>query len=86
MMFAILNVAYLTYGLGFAILRWSKVSTSVACPYPYPQEKVYDPQGFYAKAGQPGPYLPGNWDGWESLHSGRPDTPTATTGRCAAAS
>jgi hypothetical protein len=82
-MFAILNVAYLTYGLGFAILRWSKVSTSVACPYPYPQEKVYDPQGFYAKAGQPGPYLPGTWDGWESLQSGRPDTPTATSGRCA---
>lgn len=82
MMFAILNVAYITYGLGFAILRWTKVSTSVACPYPYPQEKVYDPQGFYAKAGQPGPYMEGRWNGWESLHSGRPDVATAPSGRC----
>lgn len=81
-MFAVLNVAYLTYGLGFAIMRWSKVSTSLACPWPYPQEKVYDPQGFYAKAGQPGPYLPGNWDGWESLQSGRPHVATAPSGKC----
>ena len=82
-MFALLNVAYLLYGLGFATIRWSRTATSVACPYPYPEAKVYDPQGFYAKAGQPGPYFPGIWSGWESLQSERPDTSAAADGRCA---
>ena len=81
-MFAILNVAYLAYGLGFAVIRWTKTATSVACPYPYPEAKVYDPNGFYAKAGQPKPYFPGIWSGRESAQSGRPDVRTATTGSC----
>jgi hypothetical protein len=81
-MFAILMVAYSAYGLGFAIIRWSGAATSVACPWPYPDAKVYDPQGYYAEAGQPGPYSEGRWNGWESLHSGRPDTPTASAGPC----
>ena len=82
-MFAILNVAYLCYGTGFAVIRWTKTATSVACPYPYPEAKVYDPQGFYEKAGQPGPYVPGIWDGWESAQSGRPRVPAPEPGgRC----
>ena len=81
-MFASLMVAYSVYGLGYALIRWSGAATSVACPYPYPDAKVYDPQGYYAKAGQPGPYFAGIWNGWESMHSGRPDTPTANSGRC----
>jgi hypothetical protein len=81
-MFAILMVAYSLYGLGYAVIRWSGAATSVACPYPYPDAKVYDPQGFYAKAGQPGPYFGGIWNGWESMHSGRPNVTTASTGRC----
>jgi hypothetical protein len=84
-MFAILNVAYLCYGASFAIIRWTKSATSVACPYPFSEAKVYDPQGFYAKAGQPGPYFAGNWSGWESAQSGRPPTPTAAHGRCSPA-
>ena len=43
---------------------------------------MYDPNGFYAKAGQPKPYFPGIWSGWESAQSGRPDVRTATTGSC----
>jgi hypothetical protein len=83
-MFAILNVAYFAYGGAFAIIRWSRAATSVACPYPYPEAKVYDPQGFYEKAGQPGPYFGGNWDGWESAQSGRPNVSApASGGRCA---
>jgi len=49
-MFAIVNVAYFCYGAGFAIIRDTKAATSVACPWPYPEAKVYDPQGFYEKA------------------------------------
>lgn len=81
-MFVILNAAYAAYGLGFAAIKWTGTATSVACPYPYPEAKVYDPQGYYAKAGQPGPYSPGIWSAWESIQSRRPDTPTATDGRC----
>jgi hypothetical protein len=45
---------------------------------------VYDPNGFYEKAGQPGPYFSGNWSGWQSAQSGRPDVQTpADGGRCA---
>lgn len=83
-MFLILNAAYLfLYGGGFAVIRASGAATAVACPYPYPEAKVYDPQGFYELAGQPGPYAAGIWGGWESGQSGRPQvTPPAAGGRC----
>jgi hypothetical protein len=82
-LFAILNVAYVTYGLGFAAIRWTKSATSVACPYPYPEAKVYDPNGFYAKAGQPGPYSVGIWSGVMSAQSGgRPNVAANPNGRC----
>jgi hypothetical protein len=72
-MFVIINVAYFAYGLGFASLHTSKIANSVACPWPYPEAKVYDPNGFYEEAGQPGPYSAGIWAGWQSAQSGRPD-------------
>jgi Spirocyclase AveC-like len=83
-MFAILNVAYLLYGGAFAVIRATGSATSVACPWPFPEAKVYDPQGLYEKAGQPGPYFPGIWSGWQSGQSGRPEVrPPADGGRCA---
>jgi Spirocyclase AveC-like len=83
-MFAVVNVAYFGYGTGFAIIRASKAATSVACPWPYPEAKVYDPNGFYEEAGQPGPFFPGIWAGWPSAQSGRPAVdPPADGGRCA---
>jgi hypothetical protein len=83
-MFAILNVAYLVYGGAFAVVRATGSATSVACPWPFPEAKVYDPQGRYEKAGQPGPYFPGIWSGWQSGQSGRPDVHSAPEGgRCA---
>ena len=83
-MFLIVNAAYLfLYGGGFAVIRASGAATSVACPFPYPEAKVYDPQGLYEKAGQPGPYSAGIWDGWETGQSGRPVVhPPAHRGRC----
>jgi hypothetical protein len=83
-MFAIINIAYFVYVGEFSAIRWTKTATSVACPWPYPEAKVYDPNGFYEKAGQPGPYFGGNWSGWESAQSGRPDVRTPVDGgRCA---
>ncbi|HXW35710.1 MAG TPA: spirocyclase AveC family protein [Acidimicrobiales bacterium] len=80
----ILNACYLfLYGGSFAIIRASGAATSVACPYPFPTAKVYDPQGYYEKAGEPGPYSAGIWDGWETGQSGRPNVaPPPSGGRC----
>jgi hypothetical protein len=84
-MFAIVNVAYFAYGAGFAVIRASKAATSVACPWLYPEAKVYDPNAFYEQAGQPGPFFPGIWAGWPSGQSGRPDVdPPPDGGRCGA--
>jgi hypothetical protein len=85
-MFVILNGAYLfLYGGSFALIKASGKATSVACPYPFPEAKVYDPQGYYEMNGQPGPYFEGNWSGWMSGQpDGRPQniTPPADGGRC----
>jgi hypothetical protein len=73
MMFAVLNVAYFVYGAGFAAIRASGLATAVACPYPYPEAKVYDPQGYYEREGQPGPYFEGHWNTWMTAQpDGRP--------------
>jgi Spirocyclase AveC-like len=82
-MFAVVNVAYVGYGAGFALIRATKAATSVACPYPWSEAKVYDPNGFYEEEGQPGPYFPGIWAGWPSAQAGRPDVdPPDDGGRC----
>ena len=83
-MFLILNACYFfLYGGSFAIIRGSGVATSVACPWPFPEAKVYDPQGYYEQAGQPGPYSSGIWSGWATGQSGRPDvSPPINGGRC----
>jgi len=83
-MFLIINVAYLCYGGSYALMRGTKLTTSVACPWPFPEAKVYDPNGLYAKRGQPGPYFAGIWSGWPSAQpDGRPDVATPAVGsRC----
>ena len=65
-MLAIINVAYLMYGAAFTAIKWSKAATSVACPWPYPDAKVFDPQGFYEKNGRKGPYSVGIMSTWMS--------------------
>jgi len=84
-MFAIVNAAYFFgYGGGFWLIKVTKSATSVACPWVFPEAKVYDPQAFYEKNGQPGPYFPGIWSGWQSGQpDDRPDVePPADGGRC----
>lgn len=81
-MFVIINAAYFfLYGGGFALIRASGAATAVACPYPFPEAKVYDPQGFYEEAGQPGPYFPGIWSEFMTAHP-PVDPPPAGGGRC----
>jgi hypothetical protein len=85
-MFGILNIAYFTYGSAFAILKSGHFSTAVACPWPYPETRVYDPQGYYEREGQVGPYFEGKWATWPSgMPGGRPtNIEPVTSGRCSA--
>lgn len=88
-MFAIINVSYFAYGAWFWAIKVSHAATSVACPWPFPEAKVYDPQGFYEKAGALGPYSVGIWSTWASGEpDGRPhvDPPPPSSGSCAAPS
>ena len=64
-MFAIINVAYFAYGGWFWAIKASGLATSVACPWPYPEAKVYDPQGYYRANGAEGPYSVGKWSTWQ---------------------
>jgi hypothetical protein len=84
-MFVIINLAYFAYGTGFAIIKWTRTATSVACPWPYPEAKVYDPQGFYEQNGQVGPYFEGKWATWQSAQpNGRPTVQLGSVSdRCA---
>jgi hypothetical protein len=85
-MFAIINVAYFAYGGWFWAIKASGAATSVACPWPYPEAKVFDPQGYYEKAGAQGPYSVGKWATWQyALPDGRPDVqpPPPGQGACA---
>jgi hypothetical protein len=84
LMALVLNVAYFFYGAGFGAIRASGLATAVACPWPYPEAKVYDPQGFYEREGQTGPYSEGHWNRWMTAQpSGRPTVnPPKPDARC----
>lgn len=73
-MFVTLSATYFfIFGGGWWIVRAGGFATSVACPWPYPQTKVYDPQGFYELAGHSGPFFEGKWSTWMSGQpEGRP--------------
>jgi hypothetical protein len=83
-MAAFLNVAYFVYGAGFAAVRASGLATAVACPWPFPEAKVYDPQGYYEREGQPGPFFEGHWNTWMTAQpNGRPNVnPVKADGTC----
>ena len=84
MMFAVVNVAYFVYGGAFALIRISGEATAVACPWPFPESKVYDPQGYFEREGEPGPYLEGYWSTWATGQAeGRPKiNPVKLDGMC----
>ncbi len=84
-MFGILNIGYFAYGGGYVAIRASGKATALACPYPYPEAKVYDPQGYFEREGEPGPYFQGFWNTWQSGNGpeGRPTVnPVKADGSC----
>jgi hypothetical protein len=84
-MFVVVNACYASYAGAFALIRAGSWATSVACPYPFEEAKVYDPNALYAANGQPGPYFRGLWAVWRAGQpDGRPDVdPPPEGGRCA---
>ena len=72
-MFAVINVGYLAYSGSYWVMKVTKTATSVACPWPFEEAKVWDPQGFYEEQGQAGPFYPGIWAGWPTFQAGRPN-------------
>jgi hypothetical protein len=82
-MFLFLNIGYFAYGAGFGTIRASGLATSVACPWPYPEVKIYDPQGYYEREGHPGPFFDGYWNTWMTGHDGRPtNNPVKPDAKC----
>ncbi len=85
LMFGILNVAYFMYGTAFGIIRATGIATAVACPYPYPEIKTYDPQGYFEREGDAGPFYGGYWNTWMTAQpEGRPQVnPLVESPSCA---
>ena len=62
---AVMSVVYVGYGLAFGIVRATGIATSTAQDWRYPEAKVFDPQGYYQRNGEMGPFMIGTWADWE---------------------
>lgn len=79
----ILNLSFMGFISAFYIVRVTGLATSVACPWPYPESVVYDPNGYYEREGQPGPFWEGRMSTWMSGQpEGRPKYITRLSDRC----
>jgi Spirocyclase AveC-like len=57
----VLSVYYVAYMMPYMTMRLAGSSSSIVRSWPYPNTKIYDPQGRYREAGIPGPYYKGTW-------------------------
>jgi hypothetical protein len=62
---ALMSVVYVAYGLSFGVIRATGIATETAHPWRYPETRVFDPQGYYQRYGETGPFMIGTWAGWE---------------------
>ena len=65
-MVVLMSIGYFGYLAPFFIIRYFDWSTEVAQPWRWCATKVYDPQGHYERAGEPGPFFEGVWAHWPS--------------------
>ena len=61
---SIIATAYVICLIGMGVLRFTGQTDTIATPWPYQDTQVYDPDGLYEKAGEPGLKRggSGNWD------------------------
>ena len=82
----ILNASFVCFSTSFWLVRVTGAASSVACPWPYPASKVWDPRGRYEAQGQAGPFTAGAASTWLSGQpDGRPQHVRQTSTRCSAA-
>jgi len=82
-MAAVLNVCFVCFSTSFYLARVSGAASSVACPWPYPEAKVWDPQGLYQASGQQGPFTAGTESTWLiGQPNGRPTHRAVESTRC----
>lgn len=80
----ILNIAMMSFSSAFWLVRTTDAASTVACPWPYPQAKTWDPRGHYQSQGAPGPFTAGAASTWQiGQPHGRPTNVIVESDRCA---
>ncbi len=83
LMAIVLNVAMIMFSSAFWLVRATGAASSVACPWPYPAAKTWDPRGYYQSQGAPGPFSAGAASSWQIFQpDGRPADIVVTSDRC----
>lgn len=79
----VLNIAMISFSSAFWLARTTDAASTVACPWPYPHAKIWDPRGHYEAQGAPGPFTAGNAASWQIRQpDGRPTHTTVESDRC----
>jgi hypothetical protein len=79
----VLNIAMISFSSTFWLVRATGVASTVACPWPYPQAKTWDPRGYYQSQGAPGPFTAGKASSWQIAQpDGRPADIALESERC----
>ncbi|MGV0737660.1 spirocyclase AveC family protein [Mycobacterium syngnathidarum] len=82
-MVLILNAAMITFSSTFWLVRATGAASTVACPWPYPAAKTWDPRGYYEAQGAPGPFAAGKASSWQiGQPDGRPTDIVVESDRC----
>ncbi|WP_024800147.1 spirocyclase AveC family protein [Nocardia sp. BMG51109] len=82
-----LNVAMFSFSTAFWAVRATGAASTVACPWPYPTAKTWDPRGYYESQGAPGPFTAGAASTWQiGQPDGRPSHIDRESQRCDPAS
>lgn len=79
----VLNIAMISFSSAFWLARATGAASTVACPWPYPQAKTWDPRGYYQTQGAPGPFTAGKASSWQIAQpEGRPTVIAVKSDRC----
>ncbi|WP_280269010.1 spirocyclase AveC family protein [Nocardia wallacei] len=82
-----LNIAMFGFSTSFWVVRATGAASTVACPWPYPTAKTWDPRGYYESQGAPGPFTAGAASTWQiGQPDGRPVDIDRESQRCDPAS
>ncbi|MBW0018074.1 MAG: spirocyclase AveC family protein [Mycobacterium sp.] len=79
----VLNIAMISFSSAFWLARATGAASTVACPWPYPQAKTWDPHGYYQAQGAPAPFTAGKASSWQIAQpEGRPTGVAVKSERC----